>query len=177
MTLQPEMSSRVSPEATHFVRPLDVFHHALNNIVTGRNKKVELVTIQNDLEGKQSTMSNLVKQLNGQDRICFTDMQIHDDLITFFQELTGEQEPIQLLWDLRHAKEAVRDSSHSHFDIVTMRLDAVCAGNVQVGVSVVTDESKDWAWTYFIAQTPKPKLKLSQLFRRSVHDQTTSSRM
>jgi len=50
----------------------------------------------------------------------------------------------------------------------------VYADNVQLGLSVITDESRDWARTYFIAQAAKPKFTIAQLFRRPIYDQTSS---
>ena len=174
MALTHEDGISTPREATHPNRPLEVFHQKLVSVIAGKNKRVDLVTIQNDLNGQQSTMSQLVKQLNGSDPISFSDQQIHDDLLVFFQELSGEKEPLQILWNMRREGEGLRDSSHTHHDILTIQLDAAYVDNVQFGVSVVTDESKDWSWTYFIAPTPKPKFTLSQLFKRSVHDQTSS---
>lgn len=172
MTVNTEKITGKSSEAILPGRPLDVFHLELEKIKDGRVERIDLVTFNNNLDGQISTMSNLVKQIEGPDRLCFSDQEIQDDLVAFFQELTEEQEPFNVLWAMRREGDVVRDSSHSHHDILTILLDSVSENNVQLGVSVVTDESRDWSWTYFISQPQKPKFKFSELFKLPAIRQT-----
>ena len=136
----------VRPEAQRSL-VLDIFHAELEKIKLGRIKRYDLATFDRDWEGQEHLYTPAQRIIEGVK--LFSDGEIKSGVQSLLNELTGEIDGWGIVDGISSDKPEKRDTSHSHYDVLTWEIPTL-VDKVKIGVDKVVDDRGEWARTYYL---------------------------